>query len=206
MELQSLAGVRAIERLIQYKDGRIMDKGGGEPHALPHSARVGGEAAVLRVRHPDGLNGLVDCLGDVREAVHTGGELNEFTPRVEIVDGLMFRHDADPAVEFRVAADRLSEDAHLAARCSGEAGHHVEEGCLARAVGAEQAGDAGANFERDLIDSDDIAEPLGDVVDDDGGVRAGFNPVVHCGLIGAHATYLRYRHHISARGMSTHMR
>ena len=31
-------GIRAVQRFIKHKDGRVVDERGGEPHALSHPA------------------------------------------------------------------------------------------------------------------------------------------------------------------------
>jgi hypothetical protein len=45
------------------------------------------------------------------------------------------------------------------------AGEQLDEGGLAGAVGAEQAGDAGLQRDRDVVDADDGAIPFGGVVE-----------------------------------------
>ena len=59
-----------------------------------------------------------------------------------------------------------------AARGRQEPGDHVQDGRLARAVGAEQAGDARADRHRDVVDRDDVAVPAADVVEVDAVMEA----------------------------------
>ena len=56
-------------------------------------------------------------------------------------------------------------------RWRGETDHHAHGGGLAGAVGAEEAGDAGLDLERDMVDGGEGAVPLGEVLDWDHGVE-----------------------------------
>ena len=69
------------------------------------------------------------------------------------------------AVHLGAAPGRLALDEDLARGRLQQAGHQVQQRRLAGAVGPEQAGDARAEGERDVVDGDDVAVPARDVVD-----------------------------------------
>ena len=64
-------------------------------------------------------------MANVVELVHSGGQFDEFAPCVEIVDGLMLRHDADLSIKTRISTDRATKHRDAAAGGCREAGHHV---------------------------------------------------------------------------------
>ena len=52
-QVQPLAGVDAVERLVEQEHGRVVDEGGGELDPLPHPLGVGADPAAGRLGHLD---------------------------------------------------------------------------------------------------------------------------------------------------------
>ena len=174
VELDALAGVGAVQRLIEDEHIGLVHHCGGESHALPHSTGVAAELSALRLGHSGALDGKVGGLGYVGHAVELCGELNELAAGVEAVDGLMLGHDTDATVEVGIAARRLAEDGDRSVGRVGQALDHLEERGLARAVRPQEARDARFYLERNVVHGNDAAIPLGDVFHrDDGGRCAG---------------------------------
>ncbi len=171
-QLHALAGVHAVERLVQEQHGRVVDEGGRHLHALAHALGVGGDLAVLCVLHLDG--GERALRGRVVEAVELGVGDDELTAGEEVVHRLALGHDAHVLVDLLVLPDRGAVEGDGARGGSEEAAHHVDEGGLARTVGAQQSRDAGADAHGHVVDGDDVPEPAGGVVDVDGGHSPAF--------------------------------
>ncbi|CAM5739353.1 hypothetical protein SAFG77S_01449 [Streptomyces afghaniensis] len=166
-ELHALAGVHAVEGLVQQEQRRVVDQGGGHLHALAHALGVRLDLAVLRVLHLDRGERPLGRLG--AQAVQLGVGEDELLPGEEVVHRLPLGDDADVLVDLLVAPHRLAVEGDRAGGGGQEAAHHVDEGGLAGAVGAEQAGDAGTDGHGDVVDGDHVAEPAGDVVDGERG-------------------------------------
>ena len=81
------------------------------------------------------------------------------------MDGLALGDEPDVAVHLRPPPGGRALDEDAPGRRREQAGHQVEERRLAGAVRAEQAGHAGTERERDVVDRDDVAVPARDVVD-----------------------------------------
>ena len=107
------------------------------------------------------------CGGRARvgQPVQLGVGQHELPAGEEVVQRLALGDQADRPVDLLVAPDRLAVEGDGAGGGRQEAGHHVDQRGLAGAVGAEQAGDAGADGHRDVVDRDDVAVPAGDVVE-----------------------------------------
>lgn len=171
-ELHALARVHAVERLVEQEQRRVVHQGAGHLHALPHALGVRRDLAVLRVLHLDRGQRLLGRLG--AEAVQLGVGDDEFASGEEVVHRLALGDDADVLVDLFVAPDLLAVEGDGAGGGGEEAAHHVDEGGLPGAVGAEQSGDSGADGHGDVVDGDHVAEPAGDVVDGERGHRPTF--------------------------------
>lgn len=169
-QLHALARVHAVERLVEQEQRRLVDEGGRHLHALAHALGVRGDLPVLGVGHLHGREGLVGRPGP--QPVQFGVGEDELAAGEEVVHRLPLGDDADVLVDVLVAPDRLAVEGDAAGGGGQEAAHHVDEGGLSRSVGAEQAGDAGADRHGDVVDGDHVAEPAGDVVD----VQRGHSP------------------------------
>ena len=175
-QLQPLARVHAVERLVQQQHRRVVDQRGGIFTRCRMPLRVRADRAgpaaysistVARARAGRGVG-----VGAGRAA---GVGEDELAPGEEVVHRLALGDDADRRGTSARCA-RPASPSRVTAPVDGreEAGHHVDERGLAGAVGAEQAGDAGAERQRDVVDGDDVAEPAGDVVDARGPARRSF--------------------------------
>src|ERR1019366_948546 len=87
----------------------------------------------------------------------------------EGVDRVPLQHQADHAEDLWVAPAGRSADSELPSGRLEEARDHMQQGCLPRAVRAEQPGDPGPDGHRDVVDSHDVAVPAGDVAELDRG-------------------------------------
>ncbi len=169
-ELHALARVHAVEGLVEQQQGGVVDERGGHLHALPHALGVRRDLAVLRVLH---LDRGERPLGDLRsEAVQLGVGDDEFLAREEVVHRLALRDDADVLVDLFVAPDLPAVEGDGAGGGGEGTAVHVDESGLPGAVRAEQAGDAGADRHRDVVDRHHVAEPARDMVD----VERGHSP------------------------------
>jgi hypothetical protein len=150
----------------------VVHQGAGHLHALAHALGVRGDLAVLRVLHLDRGQGFLGGLG--AEAVQLGVGYDEFASGEEVVHRLALGDDADVLVDLFVAPDLLAVEGDGAGGGGEEAAHHVDEGGLSGAVGAEEPGDSGADVHGDVVDGDHVAEPAGDMVDGERGHRPTF--------------------------------
>ena len=103
------------------------------------------------------------------QAAQSGAGVDEIPAGHPFVEGVLLRAEADRAIEGGIVPDRLAEHANCSLAGAKLAGRQLQQRRLAGAVGAEQPGDAGADFERQLVDADDVAVPLGNFVEVDDG-------------------------------------
>ncbi len=142
-----------------------MDERPGELRPLAHPLRVRADRAIRGVSQVDrrdrpGRGGI-----GVGNALEGGVEPGELAASQEGMDGLAFGDETDVAVHLGSAPGALALDQDGAGRRREETGHQVEERRLAGAVGSEEAGHAGPEAERDVVDRDDVAVPARDVFD-----------------------------------------
>ena len=90
----------------------------------------------------------------------------------------MLGHESDAPVQVGIVASGFSENTDRALRALGQSGDHVKQRRLARAVGAEQSGDAGKDLQGHVVDGHDAAEPLRYLIDLDG------SAVCRCACVG----------------------
>jgi hypothetical protein len=166
-ELHALARVHAVEGLVEQEQRRVVDEGAGHLHSLAHALGVRLDLAVLGVLHLDRGQRLLG--GHGTQTVQLGVGDDEFAAGEEVVHRLALGDDADVLVDLLVAPHRLSVEGDGAGGGGEEAAHHVDEGGLPGAVGAEEAGHAGADRHGDVVDGDHVAEPARDVVDGERG-------------------------------------
>ena len=68
-------------------------------------------------------------------------------------------------IQCRIVPDALAEHADRSLARPKLAGGQLQQRRLAGAVGAEQARDAGRDAQRQLVQADDVAVPLGNAVE-----------------------------------------
>ena len=162
-QVEPLAGVHAVERLVEEEHLRVVDERGRHLDPLPHALGVRLDPAVRRAGHLDELDGPVGGPGRVGQAVQPGGGEHELPAGEEAVDRLLLLDQPDPPVDLVVAPDGLPAQGDRAGRRGEEARHHVDQRGLAGAVGAEQPGDPGPDRHGDVVDRHHVAVPAGDV-------------------------------------------
>ncbi len=152
------------ERLVAQQNFRIDREGARDRHALAHAARervrivvlVAGEAEP-RQPAPRGLLRLGRIgVEDLQAEPHI---VERATPRHQPV---VLEHDADLAAEkFELAERIVADDTGLAGTRLDQAGDDVEHGGLAATGLAKHRDDlALGDFERQLVDGDEVAAPV----------------------------------------------
>src|SRR5262249_52146345 len=81
------------------------------------------------------------------------------------VEGVLLGAQSEVAVEGRVVPRGLAQDAYAALARLELPGGELQERRFAGAIRAEQTRDAGVDPQRQLVDADDVAVPLGDAVE-----------------------------------------
>ena len=157
--VQPLPGVHPVERLVEQQYPRLVHQCRGDPGPLAHALGEGLHPPVLRLPHVHQVDGAAGGGRRIRQPVQLGAGEHELPRGQEPVHRLAFGDQAQGAVHVGVAPRRPAVDPHLALRRGEEAGHHVQHRRLARAVGPEQPGDAGAEGHRDVVDRDHVAVP-----------------------------------------------
>jgi hypothetical protein len=160
-ELEPLARVHAVERLVQEQDGRVVHQGGGHLDALLHALGVVADRAAGGGLHLDQGEGAPRGGAGVGELVQLGHGQDELVAGEEVVRALALGDQAQAAVDARVLPDRGAVERDRPGGRGQEAAHHVDERRLARAVGTQQAGHAGADRHGDAVDRDDVPVPAG---------------------------------------------
>src|SRR5690606_31176280 len=163
-ELEPLARVHAVERLVQQQDRRVVHKGGRHLDALLHALGVVPDLAaggIVHLHQPDrAARGRLR----IRQPVQLRHREDELLPGEEVVGRLPLGDEAQAAVDPGVLPDRLPVQRDGAGRRREEPAHHVDERGLPGAVRAEQPGHAGPDLHRDAVDRDDVAVPAGHVL------------------------------------------
>ena len=172
-------GVEAVGRLVEDEHLRVAEHGGGEAEALAHAHRVAAGALAGGRRDADQLEHLVDALGADPGGV--GEDAQVVAAGAARVEVGRLQRGADDRHRLRDVVVAVAADGRGAAGRADQAEQHAQRGRLARAVGAEEAGDAaGLDGEGQAVDGGEVAEPLGQVAHlDAGALRCGVS--VGCG-------------------------
>ena len=158
--VRPLPGIEPRERLVQHDHPGLVDDRLRELHALAHPFRERGQAPlVIRVELDRGERGPGGDIG-IRQAVQRRRQAHEPERGQWLEHGLLLRHEPELAGHADVPARVAAEEAHRSARGPREPAQHPQHGRLARAVRAEQRGDPRTQFEADVGDGDEAAEPL----------------------------------------------
>ena len=170
--MQALARVHPVERFVEEQDRRVVDERSGDLRALAHPLRVRPDRAVGGLGQVDRGDRPVGGGRRIGDALESGVEKRELATGQVRMDGLALGDEPDVPVHLGATPCGRPLDEDAAGRRREQAGHQVEERRLAGTVGAEQAGDAGTEPERDVVDSHDVAVPARDVVELERGGRA----------------------------------
>ena len=114
LELDPLAGVGAVERLVEDQQLGFVHQRRRKTNALPHAARVGAYRAIGRVAEPHALDGSRCRRRRVVDLAKRGGELDERSSAHEVIAPLVLDHDPHAAVKVAVGTRVAAEDAYLA--------------------------------------------------------------------------------------------
>src|ERR1700732_841820 len=155
-------GVNAFEWLVEKKNFRTVNHGGGEGEFFLHAVRVVGDERLWLVSE---LHELEQFCGALRssiaiEPVHAADEIQIFGARETSEECHAFRYDADLAFHFdRVTAEVHPKNLDASGRWSEQAGKHLDGCGFSGAVGTEEAEElAGCNLEVYVIDGDKLSE------------------------------------------------
>ena len=155
-------------RLVEDQQVGPVDQRHGELQALPLSQRERVGQRVHDRIEAEPLGRLVDALRDlVLRHLEELGVQDQVLPHRQLgVEREGLRHVADLAADGDVIGiDRLAQQPGLPLGGRQQAAQHLHRRRLAAAVGAEEAEDLPPlDPEADVIDRDEIAEPLGQAV------------------------------------------
>jgi hypothetical protein len=189
------ARVRAGERLVQDEHVGLVHDALRQLGALPHAAAVAPHAAlhgVGQAEHAERIGSAVArFLRGVAAQLGHGGHLLEGGELV--VHGVGFGAEAHAAQHLGVGERSGAAHAHAAQAGAQLARGQAQEGGLARAVGPQQAPDAGPQVQGHVLQRGDLPVPLGELHGADaGGVArhvglAGLGRARGAGLLGGHA-------------------
>ena len=161
--------VHARERLVEDQQLGIVDERLRQLDALAHALAVGADLLVGRLHQVDAPSArprrVVGLL--LREAVEADQRRDPLEPGHPLVERVLLGAEPDLEVELRVAPDRLAEHLDRPLARLQLTGDQLHERRLAGAVRAEQAGDARRHVDADVVQADDLAVPLRDVLGGD---------------------------------------
>ncbi|ELS56589.1 putative Nodulation ABC transporter NodI [Streptomyces viridochromogenes Tue57] len=153
-------GVEAVDRLVEQQHLRVAEQRGGDAEALAHAEREALGALPGHVLETDHAQHLVHPPG--RDAGQLGQTQQVVAGRPAAVHGLGVQQGADLAGGVGQLAVRIAADGDLARGRVVQAQDHPHRRRLARAVGAQEAGDgAGPHLEGQVVHSGLVAVALG---------------------------------------------
>ena len=164
--------VEAVGRLVEQQQPRVAREGLGELDPLLHAGGVGADLPVALLVQADVAQRLGGPLpgGGRREAGHAAHVRDELGRRDVRRQAVVLGHVADelPDLHRRPSDAVVAEHLRHALRGLKQAEEDLDQGRLARAVGADQAGDAGR-------EGDGQARERGDAARVDLGQRGGLD-------------------------------
>ena len=163
--------VKPVQRFVEHQHRRVVAHGLGQLDALAHAFAVPGDLGVALPRSGSPVRSPASA-SRTRHGVRVSEE-----PQIR-VDELVAREPSRERVELRAVTDlveqiarvrsgRYAQHADAPARGPNQASHQVHQCRLARAVGPNQAGDAGRNREVYAIDAQHFSVKFGDVLEND---------------------------------------
>ena len=159
MHVELGVGIERAERLVHQQDFRLRDQGTHQRHALPHAARQRRRIEAAKAVEAGLVDRFLDpraAFGsrDARELQRVADIALDRAPRKQRV---LLEHVAD--MGDRPAGNHgFAVDADVAAVGRDQGRHHVEDGALAAARGAEQGDElAVIDPERGIVDRHHLA-------------------------------------------------
>ena len=169
-QLRANPSVEGAERLVEQEHLRLGREGTGEAHALPLAARQLSWITVAEALQLDEVQELVDAVGDLglRPLAHFQAEGDVLADGHVLERGVVLEHEADVSLLGCERGCVLAAEEDLAGVCRLEPGDDSEQGRLSGAARAEESGErTRLHVERDILEGDEVAEPLRDVADED---------------------------------------
>src|SRR3989344_1982912 len=166
--------VHAGGGLVEQQDARAVRHRAGQGQALLPAARHGAHALVVAAFVVEGelLDQLGHPTGHVLDAVELADELQVLAHRQVAVEAEVLGHVAQQRLDLGRLGGDVEAQAGAAPRGQWhEAAHHADGGCLARAVGAEEAVElAFLDGHVELVDDRLVTKGLGEVAHLDDGL------------------------------------
>ncbi len=176
-ELLAHARVEGAERLVEEQDTGLDGERAGERHTLPLAARKLCRVAVGEAVELDEAQQLVDALGDLRlrPASDLEAERDVLAHGHVLERGVVLEDEADAAILGLALRHVLALEAHRSGVRLLESGHDPQQRRLAAAGRAEERRQrAGLDLQRDVVECDELPEPLADPDDLDAQRSASF--------------------------------
>ena len=170
-ELGTNTSVERTERLVEQEHLRLGRERAGEAHSLALTAGELRRIAVPEALELHEVQELVDALGDLRlrPLAHLQPERDVVPDRHVLEGGVVLEHEADVSLLRRERSRVLAGEQDLALIGGLEPGDDPEQRRLSRAARAEERGQrARLDVERDVVERDEVAEPLRDVANQNG--------------------------------------
>lgn len=166
--------VDAFEGLVEEKDFRAVNDGGGHGELFLHAVGIIGNQGFGTVGQLHEFEQFLSALrGSGRiEPVHAADKIQIFRSGEAAEEGKAFGDDADAGLDFdAVRCEFEIEDADAAGGRGEQAGEHLDHRGFAGAVGSEEAEElAGLDGKVDGVNGDEFAEPAGKIFGGDGDV------------------------------------
>ncbi len=158
-QVQPLAGVQAVERLVQHEQFGIVDQRLRHLHPLAHALGVARQAAAVGRVEPNFAQGAGGRLARAVQAVQLGGQGDEALGGHPLEQRLLLRHQADAPEQGRALAGVLAQHPQAALRRPDEAADQAQHRRLPRPVGPQQGSDTRPHRERHVGDGHHVVEP-----------------------------------------------
>ena len=156
--------------LVEQQQAGLMQGAAGQRQPLFPATGQGAGELILAVRQAQVIKGARDPFAAILQAVDAGDEVQVLLDGQVLIEREPLGHVAGLALDRLALAAEIQAQHRSLARVRGqEAAEHAQGGGLARAVGAEEAGDPALfHLDRDILDDMFVAEALVEPPDIDG--------------------------------------
>ena len=168
-QLRADTGVECAERLVEEEHLRLGRERAGQAHPLALAAGELGGIAMPEVLELDEVQELVDAFGDLRlrPLAHLQPEGDVVAHRHVLEGRVVLEDETDVALLRRHGGRVLAAEEDRALVGGLESGDDPQEGRLARAARPEEGRErARLGIEGDVVERDEVAEPLRDVANE----------------------------------------